>query len=178
MGPNGTDYPFDFIHDRVKAICADERVGYVDLLPSFASAGDPRSLWVSPFDAHPNAAGEPPRRDRDSRRFSARLAPLSIRRSVGLQAAVRRPAGLPLQKNRQRKGGSGPRPLPPEARARPAATWSARPFEKVKKPLPEFDHGTNATFDRSFTYDRSPASLLRQLPAHTKMPTVSPSCGW
>jgi hypothetical protein len=55
MGPNGTDYPFDFIHDRVKAICASERVGYVDLLPSFASAGDPHSLWVSPFDAHPNA---------------------------------------------------------------------------------------------------------------------------
>ena len=39
----------------MKAICADEHVGYVDLLPSFASAGDPHGLWVSPFDAHPNA---------------------------------------------------------------------------------------------------------------------------
>ena len=61
---------------------------------------------------------------------------------------------------------------------RDAGYFVRRPFAKVKKPLPELDHGTNATFDRSFTYDRSPASLLRQSPAHTNIPTVSPSWGW
>jgi lysophospholipase L1-like esterase len=55
MGPNGLDYPFGFIHDRVQAICAEERIVFVDLLAPFARAGDPHSLWVSPFDAHPNA---------------------------------------------------------------------------------------------------------------------------
>jgi hypothetical protein len=55
MGPNGLGYPFGFIHDRVQEICAEERVVFVDLLSPFASTGDPHSLWVSPFDAHPNA---------------------------------------------------------------------------------------------------------------------------
>jgi lysophospholipase L1-like esterase len=55
MGPNGLGYPFGFIHDRVQAICAEERIVFVDLLAPFASAGDPHSLWVTPFDAHPNA---------------------------------------------------------------------------------------------------------------------------
>jgi lysophospholipase L1-like esterase len=55
MGPNGIDYPFGFIHDRVQAICAEERIVFVDLLAPFAHAGDPHSLWVTPFDAHPNA---------------------------------------------------------------------------------------------------------------------------
>jgi hypothetical protein len=55
MGPNGLDYPFGFIHDRVRAICAEEHIVFVDLLGPFASAGDPHSLWITPFDAHPNA---------------------------------------------------------------------------------------------------------------------------
>jgi lysophospholipase L1-like esterase len=55
MGANGTDYPFGFLHDRVGAVCAEERVPYLDLFPPFAGVGDPHSLWVSPFDAHPNA---------------------------------------------------------------------------------------------------------------------------
>jgi lysophospholipase L1-like esterase len=56
MGPNGSNYPVGFIHDRVRQISADEHVPYLDLLPAFSSYDDPKSLWVSPFDAHPNAA--------------------------------------------------------------------------------------------------------------------------
>ena len=39
-------------------------------------------------------------------------------------------------------------------------------------------HCTNCTFDRSLTYELSPAVLFRQFPAQTKMPTVSPTTGW
>jgi lysophospholipase L1-like esterase len=55
MGPNGSHYPVGFIHDRVRQIAADQRVPYLDLLPAFSTYEDPKTLWVSPFDAHPNA---------------------------------------------------------------------------------------------------------------------------
>jgi len=55
MGPKGANYPVGFIHDRVKQISADEHVPYLDLLPAFSTYDDPTSLWVSRFDAHPNA---------------------------------------------------------------------------------------------------------------------------
>jgi len=55
MGPNGSSYPVGFIHDRVRQIAADEQVQFLDLLPAFSTYQDPKSLWVSPFDAHPNA---------------------------------------------------------------------------------------------------------------------------
>jgi lysophospholipase L1-like esterase len=55
MGPHGSNYPVGFVHDRVKQIAAGENVPYLDLLPAFSSYADPTSLWVSPFDAHPNA---------------------------------------------------------------------------------------------------------------------------
>src|SRR5262249_38024874 len=55
MGPNGANYPVGFIHDRVREITTEEAVPYLDLLPAFSTYADPRSLWVSPFDAHPNA---------------------------------------------------------------------------------------------------------------------------
>jgi lysophospholipase L1-like esterase len=55
MGPNGSAYPVGFIHDRVRDISADENVPYLDLLPAFSTYKDPTTLWVSPFDAHPNA---------------------------------------------------------------------------------------------------------------------------
>src|SRR5262249_20845095 len=56
MGPYGSDYPVGFIHDRVRQISASEQVPYLDLLPAFSSYKNPHALWVSPFDAHPNAA--------------------------------------------------------------------------------------------------------------------------
>jgi lysophospholipase L1-like esterase len=55
MGPHGSHYPVGFIHDRVRQIAADEHVPYLDLLPVFSTYKDPKTLWVSPFDAHPNA---------------------------------------------------------------------------------------------------------------------------
>jgi len=69
MGPNGSHYPVGFIHDRVKQIAADEGVPYLDLLPVFSTYPDPRSLWVSAFDAHPNAVANRRAADEILRRF-------------------------------------------------------------------------------------------------------------
>ena len=55
MGPYGDGYPVGFIHDRVRQIAADEQAPFLDLLPAFSTYKDPKSLWVSAFDAHPNA---------------------------------------------------------------------------------------------------------------------------
>jgi lysophospholipase L1-like esterase len=55
MGPFGTNYPFGYLHNHVKAVCADERVPCLDLLPLFSALPDPQSTWISPLDAHPNA---------------------------------------------------------------------------------------------------------------------------
>jgi len=55
MGANGTGYPFGFLHERVQALCVEQQIPCLDLLPAFSRINDPRSTWVSPFDAHPNA---------------------------------------------------------------------------------------------------------------------------
>src|SRR5207237_5151196 len=55
LGPYGAGYPVGFVHDRVRQIGADEQIPVLDLLAAFSSYKDPTSLWVSPFDAHPNA---------------------------------------------------------------------------------------------------------------------------
>ncbi len=55
MGRHGSNYPVGFIHDRVRQIATDEGIPYLDLLPAFSTYEDPKSLWVSAFDAHPNA---------------------------------------------------------------------------------------------------------------------------
>ena len=55
MGPFGTNYSFGYLHDHVKSVCVDERAHCLDLLPLFSALPDPRSTWVTPFDAHPNA---------------------------------------------------------------------------------------------------------------------------
>lgn len=55
MGPGGSSYPFGYLHERVGGLCADEQIPCLDLLPAFSKIKDPRSLWVSSFDAHPNA---------------------------------------------------------------------------------------------------------------------------
>ncbi|HEY2152553.1 MAG TPA: GDSL-type esterase/lipase family protein [Vicinamibacterales bacterium] len=54
MGPDGS-YPFGYLHNRVRTICTDESIPCVDLLPAFSKVKDPRTMWVSQFDAHPNA---------------------------------------------------------------------------------------------------------------------------
>jgi lysophospholipase L1-like esterase len=55
LGPYGKSYPFGFLHDGVKRTCEEEQVRCLDLFPTFATFANPRALWVSPFDAHPNA---------------------------------------------------------------------------------------------------------------------------
>lgn len=69
MGPRGANYPVGFIHDRVRQIAADSHVPYLDLLPAFSTYDDPRSLWVSPFDAHPNALANKRAAEEILRRF-------------------------------------------------------------------------------------------------------------
>ena len=55
-GPElGHTYPFAFLHERVLAMCKEERVPCLDLRDAFAAVKDRRSLWVSPFDHHPSA---------------------------------------------------------------------------------------------------------------------------
>lgn len=55
MGAYGRGYAVGFLHDRVRDVAAEEHVPYLDLLPAFSTYKDPKSLWVNPFDAHPNA---------------------------------------------------------------------------------------------------------------------------
>jgi lysophospholipase L1-like esterase len=48
------DYPFRRVHARIADIAQQNGVRAIDLLPAFDGV-DPRSLWVSPGDTHPNA---------------------------------------------------------------------------------------------------------------------------
>ena len=56
MGPFGSSYPFAFLHEHVKTVCAEAHVECLDLFPLFASFADPQTTWITPVDAHPNAA--------------------------------------------------------------------------------------------------------------------------
>lgn len=47
-------YPFRFVHERVTAVVARHGVPVLDLDGAFRGH-EPKSLWVSPGDAHPNA---------------------------------------------------------------------------------------------------------------------------
>ena len=50
------NYPFGYLHDRVQAACAGQRITCLDLRSSFAASfRNPQSMWVSRFDPHPNA---------------------------------------------------------------------------------------------------------------------------
>jgi GDSL-like lipase/acylhydrolase family protein len=55
IGPAGHRYPFGYLHDRVRTICVEQQIPCLDLLPAFSTFRDPPSMWVSAFDAHPNA---------------------------------------------------------------------------------------------------------------------------
>ena len=72
MGPSGSNYPFGYLHDRVRATCAAEQIHCLDLLPVFSTIQDPHTMWVSPFDAHPNAMAN----RRAAREILQRFAPL------------------------------------------------------------------------------------------------------
>jgi lysophospholipase L1-like esterase len=72
MGPNGSNYPFGYLHERVRTTCASEQIHCLDLLPAFSTIQDPRSMWVSPFDAHPNAMAN----QRAAREILRQFAPI------------------------------------------------------------------------------------------------------
>jgi lysophospholipase L1-like esterase len=50
-------YPFRFVHDKVAAVLGRQGVPVLDLNGAFRRH-DPKSLWVSPGDAHPNATAQ------------------------------------------------------------------------------------------------------------------------
>lgn len=50
----GPGYVYQFLHDRVAAICRDEGITCVDLLPAYRQVPDRFALWVTPLDAHPS----------------------------------------------------------------------------------------------------------------------------
>lgn len=54
LGQKGATYPFDYMNERIRKIYTVEQTPYLDLLPAFLTVRDPQSLWVSPFDPHPN----------------------------------------------------------------------------------------------------------------------------
>ncbi len=53
----GPDYPYAGLHEAVAAFCAGQGIDSVDLYPLFAGK-DERSLWVHPFDQHPNPTAQ------------------------------------------------------------------------------------------------------------------------
>lgn len=48
-------YPFQFLHERLQALCEEERVTCVDLRGDFAAVKNRRALWANRLDAHPSA---------------------------------------------------------------------------------------------------------------------------
>lgn len=50
----GEGYAYRFLHDRAQAICAEQAITCVDLLPAFAPVEGQHALWASPLDSHPN----------------------------------------------------------------------------------------------------------------------------
>jgi len=96
LGPNGRSYPFGYLHEGVRRVCADENVRCLDLLPQFSTYRDPRTMWVSPFDAHPNAIAHRKAAMEILRAFSAvwqrhQLSAISYQLSaISYQPAIKR----------------------------------------------------------------------------------------
>jgi lysophospholipase L1-like esterase len=53
---NLQNYPFGFIHEKMKRIAEADGYQYVDLLPAFGKLA-PEQVWAMPGDPHPNALG-------------------------------------------------------------------------------------------------------------------------
>ncbi|MBR0826199.1 SGNH/GDSL hydrolase family protein [Bradyrhizobium manausense] len=53
---NLKDYPFQFIHDRMRAIAQADGYAFVDLLPALNNLS-PEQIWAMPGDPHPNSLG-------------------------------------------------------------------------------------------------------------------------
>lgn len=48
-------YPFQYLHDRVTAVCAERRITCLDLREEFSHVRDRASLWANRLDHHPSA---------------------------------------------------------------------------------------------------------------------------
>ncbi|WP_441258696.1 SGNH/GDSL hydrolase family protein [Bradyrhizobium sp. 521_C7_N1_3] len=53
---NLKDYPFGFIHDKMRSIAKSNGYKFVDLLPALGKLS-PEQIWAMPGDPHPNAGG-------------------------------------------------------------------------------------------------------------------------
>lgn len=53
---NLKDYPFVFIHDKMRAIAQADGYTFVDLLPALSNLS-PEQIWAMPGDPHPNSLG-------------------------------------------------------------------------------------------------------------------------
>jgi lysophospholipase L1-like esterase len=53
---NLKDYPFGFIHEKMRMIAESDGYRYIDLLPAFGKLS-PEEVWAMPGDPHPNALG-------------------------------------------------------------------------------------------------------------------------
>ncbi|WP_271604591.1 SGNH/GDSL hydrolase family protein [Bradyrhizobium sp. CCBAU 11434] len=53
---NLKNYPFGFIHEKMKTIARADGYKYVDLLPALSNLS-PEQIWAMPGDPHPNALG-------------------------------------------------------------------------------------------------------------------------
>lgn len=54
-GDLGEGYEFGYLHDRVLAICAEQRITCLDLRKDFAAVKDRQRLWANRLDHHPSA---------------------------------------------------------------------------------------------------------------------------
>lgn len=53
---NLKNYPFEFIHDKMRTIAQADGYKYIDLLPALSNLA-PEQIWAMPGDPHPNALG-------------------------------------------------------------------------------------------------------------------------
>jgi lysophospholipase L1-like esterase len=97
----GADYPYRFLHERVLAICAEQHVPCVDLLPAFARVPDRLSLWVTPLDAHPSVLAN--RLAADA--ILAAFAPRWVAAHDAMPAAPPPSAGEPWPSGRRLRAG-------------------------------------------------------------------------
>lgn len=101
MGPNGSQYPFGYLHARVAATCDAAKVQCLDLLPVFSTIHDPRTMWVSPFDAHPNAMANQRAAQEILRRFAPQwCAPRAPAKSVMSHDSAQRSPGVACRSTR------------------------------------------------------------------------------
>ncbi|MEY3369728.1 MAG: hypothetical protein RLZZ361_398 [Cyanobacteriota bacterium] len=54
---NLKNYPFGFIHEKIKKLSEDNGFVFVDLYDSFKDIDKPEEIWAMPGDPHPNAKG-------------------------------------------------------------------------------------------------------------------------